>query len=87
VFEQFAGAALASCELSPAMRPRIPGFATAQLLVDRQFLRHHAHDAFGPLWIGPERRARDNDFTGIGLSRPRSLKCGGLARAVGPSKP
>src|ERR1035437_2688693 len=68
--------------------PEFQVLAPAQLLVNRQLLRHHAHDALGLLRIGPERRARDEDLAGIGFEQAGNHRDGSrLTRAVGAKQP
>ena len=84
-FEQFRGArpGLARTQARHAP-PEFQVLPPGQFLINRQFLRHHAHDAFGLLGIGPERLAAHEDFAGVRLEQAGNHRNGGrLARAVG----
>ena len=63
--------------------PEFEVLGGAQLLVEREFLRHDAHDTLGRLRVGGERLAGDGDAATVGLEQAADHRDGGgLAGAV-----
>ena len=68
--------------------PEFEVLGGAQLLVERELLRHHAHEALGGLRVGGERLAGDGDAAAVGLEQAADHgDGGGLAGAVGAEQP
>jgi hypothetical protein len=67
--------------------PEFEVFGGAELLVEREFLRHDTHDALSRLRVGGERLAGDGDAAAVGLEQSADHGYGaGLAGAVGPEQ-